>query len=153
SRVQLAGMVFDGSSSACTDAGRFALAGLLAADGADLELLPFMASAAPAPAAAATTTAALVKAMVRPRPAGRLGGPPGPPEYCRARSVYGCDGPAYCAFGSRYWPYCAFELPPCLPYWPYWAFEPPYCGDSHGGWGLVGGPADRVGRESGDAGR
>src|SRR5215831_2487385 len=100
--VQPAGMVFDGSSSACTDAGRFAVAGLLAADGADPELLPFMASAAPAPAAAAITTAALIKAMVRPRRAGRLGGPPVPSECCRARSGYGCDGPAYCSFGPRY---------------------------------------------------
>src|SRR5262249_53629389 len=84
--VQPAGVVFDGWSSACTDPGSFAPAGLLAAAGGGPELLPFMASAAPAPAAAATTTAALIRAMVRPRRAGRRGPPLVPAEYCRARS-------------------------------------------------------------------
>src|SRR5215468_6904155 len=95
--VQPAGMVFDGSSSACTDPGRFALAGLLAEllapRGGDPEPLPFRANAAPAPAAAATSTAAAIKAMVRPRcfrPAERRG-PPAPAGYGRARSGYGCD--------------------------------------------------------------
>src|SRR5215471_14469376 len=84
--VQPAGIVLDGSSSACTDPGRFALAELLAcvlaellaAGGGDPELLPFRANAAPAPTAAATTTAAPINAMVRPRrfrPAGRRGPP------------------------------------------------------------------------------
>src|SRR5215472_4216322 len=134
--VQPVGMVYDGSSSACTDPGRFALAELLAcvlaellaAGGGDPELLPFRANAAPAPTAAATTTAAPINPMVRPRrfrPAGRRG-PPVPAEYGRARSGYGCDGPAYCAFGPGCWANCAFEPPPCLPYCPYRAFEPPY---------------------------
>src|SRR6516164_2629945 len=103
--VQPAGMEFDGSSSACTDPGRFALAELLAAGGGgEPELLPFRASATPAPTPAATTTAALIKAMVRPRRprrAGRRERPAVPGEYCSARSGYGCDGSAYCAFCPR----------------------------------------------------